>query len=510
MNSLNGFTIAFLLCLNVTICGQGISISSQPNSTPHSSAALDLQDSTRGFLPNRMTTAQRNAIVSPAVGLHIFNITTQCVEVYFANGWRPSICECSQPPSVPASISGPDSACIQASALTFSTPAVSNASTYQWTVPAGASIVSGQGTNTITVNLGNQSGTVAVSAGNGCGSSSLFSKPLTAVTPSASFSPSAGSINTPVSFIPQGQGYASYLWSFAGGTPATSTSANPQVTWQSTGNYLVTLQAEWQPGCTATDTQSISIINCPSGAQTFSYTGSPQVFVVPNCVNSITVTTYGAEGGISNGASGSGGRGGMAQATIPVTPGETLHVYVGQMGPSGSSLLTGGWNGGGGTNLSCIGDLIGGGGGASDIRRSPYSLSDRLIVAGGGGGGGYEPAQYPTNLGGAGGGTNGTDGGTASWCTPSCNGKGGTQSAGGAGGQRGSDPNGENGMFGVGGRGRGSCSGGGGGGGGWYGGGGGQAAAGGGGSSYVSAPGNTATSTTPGVRTGNGEVTISY
>jgi len=40
--------------------------------------------------------------------------------------------------------------------------------------------------------------------------------------------------------------------------------------------------------------------------------------------------------------------------------------------------------------------------------------------------------------------------------------------------------------------------------------GGGQATAGGGGSSYISAPGNSATSTTPGVRTGNGEVLSSY
>jgi hypothetical protein len=53
------------------------------------------------------------------------------------------------------------------------------------------------------------------------------------------------------------------------------------------------------------------------------------------------------------------------------------------------------------------------------------------------------------------------------------------------------------------------CSGGGGGGG-WYGGGGGYVSAGGGGSSYVSFPGNTATSTTAGFRAGNGQLIITY
>ncbi len=51
-------------------------------------------------------------------------------------------------------------------------------STYNWTVPAGASIVSGQGTNSITVNFGSSSGDVIVTETNagGCkiGPMSLF------------------------------------------------------------------------------------------------------------------------------------------------------------------------------------------------------------------------------------------------------------------------------------------------------------------------------------------------
>ena len=40
--------------------------------TPHASAVLDVTSTTQGFLPPRMTQAQRNAIVSPASGLIIW------------------------------------------------------------------------------------------------------------------------------------------------------------------------------------------------------------------------------------------------------------------------------------------------------------------------------------------------------------------------------------------------------------------------------------------------------
>jgi hypothetical protein len=46
---------------------------------------------------------------------------------------------------------------------------VNGVSTYTWTVPTGASITSGSGTNAITVNWGLVAGNVTVKAGNACG-----------------------------------------------------------------------------------------------------------------------------------------------------------------------------------------------------------------------------------------------------------------------------------------------------------------------------------------------------
>ncbi len=48
---------------------------------PDPSAMLDVQSTSKGFLPPRMTTAERNAISNPATGLLIFNTTLNCIEM---------------------------------------------------------------------------------------------------------------------------------------------------------------------------------------------------------------------------------------------------------------------------------------------------------------------------------------------------------------------------------------------------------------------------------------------
>lgn len=55
--------------------------------TPDASAKLEIASTSTGFLPPRMTTAQRDAIVSPATGLVIFNTTTNSLEYKSSTGW---------------------------------------------------------------------------------------------------------------------------------------------------------------------------------------------------------------------------------------------------------------------------------------------------------------------------------------------------------------------------------------------------------------------------------------
>jgi hypothetical protein len=53
----------------------------------NASSVLDLESTTRGFLPPRMTSTQRDAIASPAAGLVIYNTTTNLLNVYNGTMW---------------------------------------------------------------------------------------------------------------------------------------------------------------------------------------------------------------------------------------------------------------------------------------------------------------------------------------------------------------------------------------------------------------------------------------
>ena len=55
--------------------------------TPAGSAALEISSTTKGFLPPRMTTEQRNLISSAATGLTIYNTTKNCNETYNGTSW---------------------------------------------------------------------------------------------------------------------------------------------------------------------------------------------------------------------------------------------------------------------------------------------------------------------------------------------------------------------------------------------------------------------------------------
>lgn len=75
-------------------------------------------------------------------------------------------------PAAAGVISGTASLCPgQASGVTYSVPVIANASGYNWTLPAGASIVSGANTNAISVLFGTvaASGTISVQGTNACG-----------------------------------------------------------------------------------------------------------------------------------------------------------------------------------------------------------------------------------------------------------------------------------------------------------------------------------------------------
>jgi len=426
----------YLFASSTGFCQQvGINNSGNP---PHPSAALDIESQTGGVLIPRLTTVQRNAISSPAASLIIYNTDTDCLEMFFASGqWKSVQCACIAPPPAPQQVSGPLTACTGAVA-TYSTPLLPDAASYVWTFDAQDSLISGQGTNSISIQFSGNSGirNFSVRADNGCGSSSNYSFQIEVGPINATFSPQTGYLNHPVVFSAANYSGASYSWTFAQGIPANSSSANPAVTWSSPGTYVVSLTITDGLGCSGTYSGTVSISPCSpiqyqfttctqigrigptqslcssaylsgnlNGAVTITGSGIQQ-WTVPQTGN-YRIEVAGAQGG--NSSSRVGGGGAILSGVLALNAGDVLHILVGQTGDLGP-------NGNGG-----------GGGGGSYVIRS----NQPLITAGGGGGGStYGSAMndgFPGNTltqgSGDNGGTNGNGGGVSSG-TGGCGGGG--------------------------------------------------------------------------------------
>ena len=56
--------------------------------TPSASAVVDLNSTTKGFLPPRMTTTEKNAITTPATGLVVYDSTLNKLAVYTGAAWE--------------------------------------------------------------------------------------------------------------------------------------------------------------------------------------------------------------------------------------------------------------------------------------------------------------------------------------------------------------------------------------------------------------------------------------
>ncbi|MFN3445403.1 MAG: hypothetical protein ACK44D_06665 [Bacteroidia bacterium] len=63
-----------------------VKIGNNPN-TINANSILELESTTKGLLIPRMTTSERNALVSPPNGLQIFNTTTNMLNIYRLNQW---------------------------------------------------------------------------------------------------------------------------------------------------------------------------------------------------------------------------------------------------------------------------------------------------------------------------------------------------------------------------------------------------------------------------------------
>jgi hypothetical protein len=174
-------------------------------------------------------------------------------------------------PSTPGLITGSATACSGSAGNAYSIVAVSGATSYTWTVPAGATITSGQGTMSATVSMGATSGNVTVTATNSCGTSAASIRTVTINTISAVpglisgattlCSGSAGNVYSIVAVA----GATSYTWSVPAGATITAGQGTISATvtmGSASGNVTVTSTNTC--GTSAASAQAVTINTIPA------------------------------------------------------------------------------------------------------------------------------------------------------------------------------------------------------------------------------------------------------
>jgi hypothetical protein len=132
-------------------------------------------------------------------------------------------------PSTPSAgtTSGPSAVCAGASGIVYTHTGASSATSYNWTLPPGAAIVSGAGTNSITVNFGSSGGGVNVQVRNYTGSGvcqaatssytvSVSAQPVITADPSSATLCNGGSHN--LSVTRSGGALSSLQWQYFNGS----------------------------------------------------------------------------------------------------------------------------------------------------------------------------------------------------------------------------------------------------------------------------------------------------
>jgi len=152
-------------------------------------------------------------------------------------------------PGNATTVNGPTNLCVGSNAI-FTTPNVSDATNYQWVVPNGISIVSGQGTNTINVvAYSAASGSVSVTPNNSCGNGGVASITVSAASapdnPASISGPTTVCVGQVVSYtIPFVNGATGYQWDVPSNTTIVSGNGTNSISldWgnATTGTIIVT------------------------------------------------------------------------------------------------------------------------------------------------------------------------------------------------------------------------------------------------------------------------------
>jgi hypothetical protein len=197
------------------------------------------------------------------------------------------------------SISGSTSACQGGNGYVYTVPVIQNATGYTWTVPVGGTIVSGLGTNSITVNYGFNAapGYVYVYGTAPCGNGSPAQLAITMNPPPTPTitGPASVCVNSTGNIYTTQTGMTNYIWTVSAGGSVTAGgqtgNSTVTVTWNTAGTQSVSVNYTNSNGCTALSSTMYMVTVNPLPVPTIS---GP----APGCTNVPEV--YSTQTGMSN------------------------------------------------------------------------------------------------------------------------------------------------------------------------------------------------------------------
>ena len=233
-----------------------------------------------------------NGLAGDALSVYSFAILNDTLFAGTGFGvWKFPLCDIKIPASA-GTITGNATVCQGQSSVTYSVPTITNATSYFWSLPSGATGTSTS--NSITVNYGTSavSGNISVNGNNGCGNGVVSSLAIT-VNPL----PVAADIITGSTTVCQGQNTVTYtvptitnatshIWTLPSGATGTSTTNSITVNYgisATSGN--ITVKGNNSCGDGATSSLAITVNPLPVAAGTISGTA-----IVCQGQNSVTYT----------------------------------------------------------------------------------------------------------------------------------------------------------------------------------------------------------------------------
>lgn len=219
-------------------------------SDPDASALLELKTSLgKGLLLPRVNNTA--SVSSPKAGMVVFSIVDDCVMYYNGSKWI-SLCECSEAPATPGTITLSATTVNLNGTFTASVAEVSGATSYTWTLPSG--LTGSSSTNSIII-TGSTGGSYAASgitvkAVNGCGTSAAKAATGTITVKNCSSAPGTpGSISfdkttvnlngTFTASVSTVSGATSYEWTLPSGLSGSSSTNSITITASNSGSIAL-------------------------------------------------------------------------------------------------------------------------------------------------------------------------------------------------------------------------------------------------------------------------------